>query len=77
MHRIGTIIQENYWSFYPSWPFRIIHFNVRYPVVDTEMSDNEDVCAEEEKNTVIKTESNNPEEMKSALQGQSTQTVFF
>ena len=50
---------------------------MRYPVVDSEKSDNEDVCAEEEKNTVIKTESNNPEETKPALQGQSTQTVFF
>ena len=46
-------------------------------MVDTEMSDNEDVCAEDENNTVIKTESNNPEETKPALQGQSTQTVFF
>ena len=30
---LGTIIQENYWSFYPSEPFRMLHFEVRYPVV--------------------------------------------
>ena len=24
--------QENHWSFYPSEPFRILHFNMRYPV---------------------------------------------
>ena len=29
---LGTIFQENYWSFYPSEPFRILHFEVRYPV---------------------------------------------
>ena len=49
---------------------------MRYPVVDSEKSDNEDFCAEEENNTVIKTETNNPEEMKPALQGQSWQTGF-
>ena len=43
-------------------------------IVDSEKSDNE----EEENNTVIKTETNNPEEeMKPALQGQSWQTGFF
>ena len=26
-------IQENYWSFYPSEPFTLGHFNVRYPVL--------------------------------------------
>merc|ERR1712052_52667 len=30
---LGTIIQENYWSFYPSGQFIILHFNVRYPVL--------------------------------------------
>ena len=30
---LGTIIQENYWSFYPSEPFRILLFNMRHPVV--------------------------------------------
>ena len=25
--------QQNYWSFYPSEPFTLGHFNVRYPVV--------------------------------------------
>ena len=50
---------------------------MRYPVVDSEKSDNEDVCAEEENNTVLKIETNNPEEMKPVLQGQSWQTVFF
>ena len=30
---LGTLIQENYWSFYPSEPFRIIRFNMRHPVV--------------------------------------------
>ena len=29
---LGTIIQENYWSFYPSEPFRMLHFEMRYPV---------------------------------------------
>ena len=24
--------QQNYWSFYPSEPFTIAHFNVRHPV---------------------------------------------
>ena len=28
----ATIIQENYWSFYPSEPFRITHFKMRHPV---------------------------------------------
>ena len=28
----GTIIQENYLVFYPSEPFRILHFNMRHPV---------------------------------------------
>ena len=30
---LGTIIQENYGFFYPSGPFRMSHFEVRYPVV--------------------------------------------
>ena len=30
---LGTIIQENYWSFYPSEPFRMLHFEMRYPVI--------------------------------------------
>ena len=25
--------QQNYWSFHPSGPFTIAHFNVRHPVV--------------------------------------------
>ena len=29
---LGTIIQENYGSFYPSEPFRILRFNMRHPV---------------------------------------------
>ena len=29
---IGTLIQENYWPFYPSEPFRIPRFNMRHPV---------------------------------------------
>ena len=29
---LGTIILENYWSFYLSEPFRIIQFNMRHPV---------------------------------------------
>ena len=29
---LGTIIQENYWTFYPSEPFRMLHFEMRYPV---------------------------------------------
>ena len=32
---LGTIIQENYWSFYPSKPFRMSHFEMRYPVIQT------------------------------------------
>ena len=49
-------------------------------IVDSEMSDNEDVCAEEEKNTVIRTESNNPEEIKQALEEFKCETcdaIFF
>ena len=30
---LGTIIQENYWSFYPSEPFRILRSNMRHPVI--------------------------------------------
>ena len=30
---LATIVQENYQSFYPSEPFRIIHFTMRHPVV--------------------------------------------
>ena len=30
---LGTIIQENYLTFYPSEPFRMSHFEMRYPVV--------------------------------------------
>ena len=29
---VGTMIQENYWSFYLSQPFRIIRFNMRLAV---------------------------------------------
>ena len=29
---LGTLIQENYWSFYTSESFRIPNFNVRHPV---------------------------------------------
>ena len=29
---IGTIIQENYQSFYPSEPFTLAHFKMRHPV---------------------------------------------
>ena len=29
---LGTLIQENYWSFYPSDPSRIPRFNMRHPV---------------------------------------------
>ena len=29
---LGTIIQENFWSFYPSEPFRITRFKMRHPV---------------------------------------------
>ena len=29
---LGTIVQENSQSFYPSEPFRIIHFTMRHPV---------------------------------------------
>ena len=31
---LGTIIQENYWSFYPSEPFRMLHIEMRYPVLN-------------------------------------------
>ena len=30
---LGIIIQESYLSFYTSEPFRILHFNMRHPVV--------------------------------------------
>ena len=30
---LGTLTQENYWSFYPSEPFRIPSFNMRHPVL--------------------------------------------
>ena len=30
---LATIAQENSQSFYPSEPFRIIHFTMRHPVV--------------------------------------------
>ena len=30
---IGTIIQENYQSFYPLEPFRITHFNIKHPAL--------------------------------------------
>ena len=33
IHTLGTLIQENYWSFYPSEPFRIPCFNMRHPVL--------------------------------------------
>ena len=29
---LGTIIQQNYWSFYPSEPFSFVHFNMIHPV---------------------------------------------
>ena len=29
---LGTMIQENYWPFYPSEPFTLAHFNMRHPV---------------------------------------------
>ena len=29
---LGTIIQQNYWPFYPSEPFSFIHFNMIHPV---------------------------------------------
>ena len=29
---LGTIIQEKYLTFYPSEPFRMSHFEMRYPV---------------------------------------------
>ena len=29
---LDTMIQENYWSFYPSEPFRITRFTMRHPV---------------------------------------------
>ena len=34
---LGTIIQENYGFFYPSGPFRMSHFKVRYPVLVTKL----------------------------------------
>ena len=30
---LGTIIQQNYWSFYPSEPFSFVHFNMIHPVL--------------------------------------------
>ena len=30
---LGTIIQQNYWSFYPSEPFSLDQFNVIHPVI--------------------------------------------
>ena len=53
---------------------------MRYPVVDSEKSDNEDVFAEEENNTVIRTESNDPEEIKPNLEEFRCETcdaIFF
>ena len=32
---LGTIIQQNYWSFYPSEPFSFVHFNMIHPVFVT------------------------------------------
>ena len=32
---LDTMIQENYWSFYPSEPFRITRFTMRHPVIET------------------------------------------
>jgi hypothetical protein len=29
---LTTVVQENYQPFYPSEPFRIIHFTMRHPV---------------------------------------------
>ena len=29
---LGTMIQENYWPFYPSEPFTLARFNMRHPV---------------------------------------------
>ena len=31
---LATIVQENFQSFYPSEPFRIIHFTMRHPVIN-------------------------------------------
>ena len=35
---VGTIIQENYLYFYTSEPFRILRFNMRHPVFQTNMN---------------------------------------
>ena len=35
---LGTLIQKNYWTFYPSEPFRILRFNMRHPVEYSWMS---------------------------------------
>ena len=32
LNTLGTMIQENYWSFYPSEPFTLARFNMRHPV---------------------------------------------
>ena len=32
LNKLGTLIQENYWSFYPSEPFTLARFNMRHPV---------------------------------------------
>ena len=36
---LGTIIQQNYWSFYPPEPFSFVHFNMIQPVVSTTIKD--------------------------------------
>ena len=35
MKPLGSIIQQNYWSFYPSEPIQKGHFNARHPVGDS------------------------------------------
>jgi hypothetical protein len=36
---LGTIIQQNYWSFYPSEPFSFVHFNMIHPVLHSKNHD--------------------------------------
>ena len=34
---LGTIIQGNYWSFYPSEPFTLARFNMKHPVLSRKL----------------------------------------
>ena len=41
---LGTVIQQNYWSFYPSEPIQKACFNMRHPVVKHIISANFQQC---------------------------------